>query len=236
MKVKQIVEDQQSLYPGMAPGTKQKFTVAPNTVPSAPGQPKTVTLVPQGSAPGVAGQPTPGSITVAQDQIDMTDPANPKIDPKAMQSQQQVQQPGALNNKTVTMGLGEEPNEDVLAGGAGLETKPGRDNTFKVSMQGGKPAALMGGTGPQIITPSSKWPTLTPEVEAKLKTQYFQVVYLNANGKMIPAASGGGKLYVGSQDYPSLTAGSAQTGQPLQQEEQGEANSLSRIAHLAGIK
>jgi len=101
-------------------------------------------------------------------------------------------------------------------------------------MQGGKPAALMGGTGPQVITPSSKWPTLTPEIEAKLKTQYFQVVYLNANGKMIPAASGGGKLYVGSQDYSSLTTGSAQTSQPLQQEEQGEST-LARIARLAGL-
>lgn len=95
------------------------------------------------------------------------------------------------------------------SGSDGLKTRPDRLNTFPVSLQGSTPSALMGGRGPQPITSSSKWTTLTPEIEDKLATQSFSVVYLKVNDKLIPAASGGGKLYVGSQDYPLLTAGSA---------------------------
>jgi hypothetical protein len=244
MKVKQIVSEFAGGYGSIAPTQsaqdgKQQYKVAPTNTPAQPGQKQMVKLIPANATPGSPGQDPQGTVTVGADQIDMTDPANPKLSPQALSPQAQTpnQQPNAMANKTVTMGMEEElTDEDMLAGGAGLETKPDRLNTFFVSMQGGKPAALMGGRGPQLITPSPKWPTLTPEVEAKLKTQSFDVVYLKVNGKLIPAASGGGMLYVGSQDFPSLTAGSSQTSQPLQQEEQGEANGLSRIAHLAGIR
>jgi hypothetical protein len=243
MKVKQIVGEAGQGGPSNQgaqgfgnPNTK--YTVAPDNGTATPaGQEKMITLVPVGAPTGNGTQPVQGQITVQANAVDLTDPNNPVIDPKALQGNQQpqTQQPNALANKTVSVGLGEEPNEDVLAGGSGLETKPDRLNTFSISLQGDRPAALMGGRGPQPITSSPKWPTLTPQIEAKLKTQSFDVVYLKVNGKLIPAASGGGMLYVGSQDYPSLTSGTAQTNQPLQQEEQGDSP-LSRIAHLAGIK
>ena len=236
MKVKQIVgEDQQSMYPGMAPGTKQKFTVAPNTVPSAPGQPRTVTLVPQGSQPGTPGQPTPGSITVAQDQIDMTDPANPKINPKAMQGQQQNQQPGALNNKTVTVGLGEEPNEDQLhidppqSGyrDPNVIPPPSVQNTVKLTVKGGQ---LIASDGDPIM-PTATGKEVDQQYAKDPSNANNRIGYIEVNGKPIMALNTGHKWKVGPQAYKMLTA-----NQPLQQEEQGEPNSLSRIAHLAGIK
>lgn len=241
MKVKQIIGEAPGGPSNQGPkgfgNPDTKYTVAPDTGnPTPAGQEKMITLVPAGS-PVTPGTPVQGAITVAASAVDLTDPNHPVIDPKALQGNQQpqTQQPNALANKTVSVGLGEQPNEDMLAGGTGLETKPDRLNTFPVSLQRGKPAALMGGRGPQPITSSPKWAKLTPEIEAKLKTQSFDVVYLKVNGKLIPAASGGGMLYVGSQDYPSLTVMPSQGTQPLQQEEQGDSP-LSRIAHLAGIK
>jgi hypothetical protein len=235
MKVKQIVgEDQQSLYPGMAPGSKQKFTVAPNTIPSAPGQPKTVTLVPQGSQPGTPGQPVPGSITVAQDQIDMTDLANLKINPKAMQSQQQNQQPGALNNKTVTVGLGEEPNEDQLhidppqMGYQNTQLpKPGPTNMLTAKNVSGKFVASDGDPVEQTSTGKEIDQQYAQDPVNKLN----RVGYFTANGQQYMALNTGHKWKVGPQALKALAS-----NQPLQQEEQGEQTSLGRIAHLAGIK
>ena len=245
MKVKQIVSEFDGGNGSLAPiqggqNGKQQYKVAPNSAPAQPGQKQMVKLVPANAPQGVPGQDPQGTVTVSADQIDMTDPANPKLNPQALNPQAQPtnQQPNAMANKTVTMGLGEEPNEDLLQPTTntspdigGYRDKdnipaPSDSNTLYFSMKGGK---LTASDGEEIL------PTVTGR---EVDQQYVRdpinkmnkVGYININGKLVMALNTGHKWKVGPKVYKMLT-----TNQPLQQEEQGDSP-LSRIAHLAGIR
>jgi hypothetical protein len=242
MKVKQIISELGPSNGSLAPiqNGKQQYKVSPNSAPAAPGQSQMIKLVPAGAPQGTPGQDPQGTVTVSADQIDMSDPANPKLNPQALNPQAQTpnQQSGALNGKTVTMGLGEEPNEDLLqpttdaspdVGGYrdpnDIPT-PSINNTLKFSMKGGK---LIASDGDEIL-PTSTGREVDQQYVRDPINKMNKVGYININGKPVMALNTGHKWKVGPQVYKMLT-----TNQPLQQEEQGDSP-LSRIAHLAGIK
>jgi len=252
MKVKQIISELGPSNGSLAPiqNGKQQYKVSPNSAPAAPGQSQMVKLVPAGAPQGTPGQDPQGTVTVSADQIDMTDPANPKLNPQALNPQAQTpnQQAGALNGKTVTMGLGEEPNEDLLQPNTAQSANQqpnvldpaNNTNTYYVNYD--QMAAKVGNKYVKVM-PSKLWWELTPDVAAKANQQGFSTIYLNVNGTKIPAVMGGdqklgSRIDVSPKDYQTIKSSkqAPQTNQPLQQEEQGEESPLSRIAHLAGIR
>lgn len=255
MKVKQIISELGPSNGSLAPiqggqNGKQQYKVSPSTAPAAPGQAQMVKLVPSNAQPGTPGQDPQGTVTVSADQIDMSDPANPKLNPQALNPQAQTpnQQSGALTGKTVTMGLGEEPNEDMLAPNTTSTTqtpqqisRPNSTNTLKLgAVKNGQPT-LSDGDPLQITKSGKEIDSMQASIEVNQNNN--RVGYLMLNGIQYIVVNTGHSWRIGPKAYKAIMSNynpqanqQPQVNQPLQQEEQGEDSPLSRIAHLAGIR
>ena len=255
MKVKQIVSELDGSNGSLAPiqgqqAGKQQYKVAPNSAPAQPGQKQMVKLVPANAPHGAPGQDPQGTVTVSADQIDMTDPANPKLNPQALNPQAQTpnQQPNAMNGKTVTMGLGEEPNEDMLAPNSTPNAQndwsatkpiPRPDNTNTLKLGPMKDGKLTLSDGEFLTVSQSGKEFDAAQATIEYNKHANRVGYLILNGIQYIVINVGHEWRVGPRAYKAIMANYAphnKVNQPLQQEEQGEDSPLSRIAHLAGIR
>jgi len=79
------------------------------------------------------------------------------------------------------------------------------ETPYYITMQGGKPM-VKSGNGLTPVEPSKMWFELTPDVEAKARTQGFGKISISVNGQIIFGLEGGGKVIVSPKDFQKLSA------------------------------
>ena len=68
----------------------------------------------------------------------------------------------------------------------------------------GRDAYVKSGNGTTIINPSKRWETLTPEIEAKARSQGFRKIAMSVNGGTIYGLEGRGQVIVSQMDYGTI--------------------------------
>ena len=240
MKIKQITEadsmSQLGQVQGIKSGNKAKIV---GMTPGVGGQPATYKVSLDGTVdPTQATNPNaPGITNVTADKISKDASGNIVIN----------MNPTAPNGAPDTSMIGkdaqvkEEPNEDAV-----FTTPADSKNTYFVDY---KTMSAKVGNGLVKIDVIKNWDTLTPDVVAQNEKDYWNLVYLNANGQKIPGLQGrlGGQnvIKVGKGDFAKIRAsgqsqGNAQSptmpGNPSQLalpvKESEELEAMLRIAGL----